>query len=40
MMELTELNWTRTLPIGESYRAFQKYVLALKERGVILAVYS
>ncbi|MDR2082771.1 MAG: HAD-IIIC family phosphatase [Candidatus Ancillula trichonymphae] len=40
VMELTELNWTRTLRLGESYRAFQKYVLALKERGVILAVCS
>ena len=27
-------------PIGEAYRAFQKYVLALKKRGVILAVNS
>jgi FkbH-like protein len=27
-------------PVGESYRAFQKYVLELKERGVILAVCS
>ena len=27
-------------PIGEAYRFFQKYVLSLKERGVILAVCS
>lgn len=27
-------------PVGEAYRFFQKYVLSLKERGVILAVCS
>lgn len=27
-------------PVGEAYRFFQRYVLALKERGVILAVCS
>ena len=27
-------------PLGEAYRAFQSYVLSLKERGVILAVNS